>query len=297
MSDKVSPIKFCLNVPFLLMILAVLLTVGCAVEEAKTADGKSIEKTSDAPKKAAENAPSKNRIAIQPDSPADTVRVFYKDLREQHFRDALFLTNLRPAIEGLSDTELKDLQVDFAYLARQIPADIAINGEIISGDDATVTAQLPDNKTDKIGLQEIKLRRAGDVWIILTVDKSAEKIIKKEGKNYFFTLKIETHQAEAKNMLNRIAKAEMVHAAENGGLYAEMPILIQKGLLPADALTPESTGYNYRISLPADKKKYSAAAEPAIYGKTGKLSFGFEVENNRSSVLKTADTKGQPFKG
>ncbi|HXG84692.1 MAG TPA: hypothetical protein VNI84_11755, partial [Pyrinomonadaceae bacterium] len=201
------------------------------------------------------------------------------------------------AIEGLTDAELKDLQVDFGNLARQIPADVGINGEIISGDDATVTVKLPENATAKLKLQEIRLKRAGDAWTILTVEESAEKIIKREGKNYFFNLKIETHQAEAKNMLNRIAKAQMLYAAQTGGLYGEMTTLIEKGFLPADALSPDSTGYNYRISLSADRKKYSAAAMPAVYGKTGKLSFGFQVENNRSSTLKSVDTKGEPFNG
>ena len=36
----------------------------------------------------------------------------------------MFLTNLRPAIESLTDAELKDLQVDFEPLAAQIPADV-----------------------------------------------------------------------------------------------------------------------------------------------------------------------------
>ncbi|MDQ3321764.1 MAG: hypothetical protein M3525_04915 [Acidobacteriota bacterium] len=298
---KFPPIKTNLNVSFLALIFSILITGGCAVEASKSGDEKSAEKALTASEYAAKNAkgisPSKNRITIEPDSPADTVRVFYKNLREKRFREALFLTNLRPAIEGLTDAELKDLQVDFGNLARQIPADVGINGEIISGDDATVTVKLPDNKTDKLKLQELRLKRAGGVWTILTVEESAEKIIKREGKNYFFNLKIETHQAEAKNMLNGIAKAQMIYAAQTGGLYGEMPVLIEKGFLPADALSPDSTGYNYKISLSADRKRYGASAEPAVYGKTGKLSFGFEVENNRTSNLKSVDTKGQPFGG
>src|SRR5215203_1205320 len=57
-------------------------------------------------------------IDIKPNSPADTVRVFYGHLREKRFRDALFLTNLRPAIEGLTDSELKDFEVDFESIAK-----------------------------------------------------------------------------------------------------------------------------------------------------------------------------------
>ena len=286
----IFPTNSRLKICFLVVIFSVLSTIGCAVEAAKKVSKISVEKVTVA---APENLSAKNSISIQKDSPADTVRVFYKDLCEKRFRDALFLTNLRPAIEGLTDAELKDLQVDFANLARQIPAEIEINGEIIVGDKATVTAKLPDNDTEKNALQEIRLRRAeqGDVWVILTVDEEAEKIIKREGKNYFFNLKIETHEREAKDMLNRIAKAELVYAAQNGGLYAEMPVLIEKELLPADAQTAESTGYNYKIFVSADHKKYSATAEPAIYGKTGKMSFNFEMNDGKTSGLKSRDAK------
>ncbi|MDQ6787293.1 MAG: hypothetical protein M3033_10840 [Acidobacteriota bacterium] len=291
MSGKVFPIKNRLHISFLFIIFSVLLSAGCAVEAAKTTEEKASEKTA----AAAKDAIAQNKITIKADSPADTVRVFYKDLREGKFRDALFLTNLRPAIEGLTDAELKDLQVDFANLAKNIPAEVEINGEIISGSDATVTAKLPDNDTGKIALQEIKLRRAGDVWVISTVDDEAEKVIRREGKNYFFNLKIEVHEREAKKMLERIAKAELVFAAQNGGQYGDVRALVEKGLLPDDALTSDSTGYNYSVMLAADERKYSAHAVPAVYGKTGKLSFGFEVENNRTSSLFSEDTKGQPL--
>ncbi len=225
------------------------------------------------------------KITISPNSPADTVRVFYKNLREQKFREAMFLTNLRPAIEGLTENELKDLQIDFAPLAGQIPADVSINGEIISGKSATVTAKLPDNETDQLELQEIRLRQENDIWIILTVDEEAEKEIKKEGKNYFFALKIETHQTEAKEMLNRINKAQMVFAMQNKGIYADIPALINSGFLPEDVQTSESTGYIYKIYLSPDKKSFTATAEPAFYGKTGKLSFWFEVNGSENLLI------------
>ncbi len=144
-------------------------------------------------------------------------------------------------------------------------------------------------------MQEINLRRENDVWIILTVDEAAEAAIKKEGKNYFFALKIETHQEEAKKTLEQIAKAQFVYAAQNGGLYADLPTLINKGLV-SDALATGSAGYNYKISLSSDRKKYTATAEPAVYGKTGKLSFRFEVDGKKNPILKSADNKGNHLK-
>lgn len=283
------------------ILLLTVLVGGCAVEAAKIGDGEIAENSvaqnaSAAKSGAAEKLSNKAKIKIEQNSPADTVRAFYKNLRDRRFRDALFLTNLRPAIEGLTDAELKELQVDFEPIARQVPAQLEINGEIISGASATVTAKLPDNETDKVELQQIKLRRENNFWTILTVDENAEKLIKKEGKNYFAALRIETHHAEAREMLGRIAKAEMVFALQNGGNYADIPLLIEKGFLPADILSPISTGYNYSVSLGENQKTYSASAEPAVYGKSGKLSFHFEFDQKNNPRLSEKDNGGNRLK-
>lgn len=298
---KIFQIKFRLNVCGLAVILSVLVISGCGVEAAK--NPVAITKLAENPAKnpaailnAPLNAGLKTTIKIETNSPADTVRAFYQKMRERNFREALFLTNLRPAIEGLTETEFKDLQVDFDALAEQIPADVAINGEIIVKDVATVTAKLPDIDSDQIELQEIKLRRENGVWVILTLDEEAEKVVKKEGKNYFFALKIETHQAEAKAMLERIYKAQLIYSAQNGGLFGDIPTLVQSGFLPADVKTSASTGYNFNLSLAFDKKSYSASAEPAVYGKTGKLSYTFQVGGKEKAVIKSKDNKGKPVK-
>lgn len=291
MSNKIIQTDCYLNSVLLAVIFSFLLIGGCAVKAANDNDQKQTEKS--AVTTESKTTASKLKINIQPNSPADTVRVFYKNLREKRFREALFLTNLRPAIEGLTDAELKDLQVDFEALATKVPAEIEINGEIISGGKATVTAKLPNNETDQIELQEINLRRENDVWVILTVDESAESAIKKEGKNYFFTLKIETQQEEARKILEQIAKAQFVYSAQNGGIYADLPTLIERRLVSEELAKANSLGYIYNISLSSDKKKYTATAEPAVYGKTGKLSFRFEADGKKSPVLKSTDNKGK----
>lgn len=286
MSFRTLRIKLVLNIFILLLTVSVFSS--CAVEAAKTpAD---ISKTLSSPNT------SKPTIQIEPNSPADTVRVFYQRIREKKFRDALFLTNLRPAIEGLTDAELKDLQLDFDRLAGQIPAEITINGEIIVKDEATVTARLPDNETDELKIQEIKLRRDNGIWIILTLDKEAEPIVKKEGKNYFFALKNETHQEEAKAMIERIYKAQLVYSSQHGGVYADVSTLVQSQFLPDDIKSTESTGYSFTITLSADKKSYRASAEPEVYGKTGRLSYLLNVETNRKSIIKSEDNGGKPVK-
>lgn len=287
---------FCL----LTVTLSVLMISGCAVEAAKVSDVNEIAPVKNADLQTSVKLSTKTTrgatIEIEKDSPADTVRVFYKSLRENRFREAIFLTNLRPAIEGLTDTELEELQLDLAPIAQQIPDEIEINGEIISGKYATVTAKLPDNETKKIELQEIRLRKEGDFWVILTIDEQAEDTIKKEGNKYFFNLRLQTHESEAKAMMERVSKAQMIYALQNGGIYGEMSALVEKGFLPEDALTADSTGYNYKIFVASDKKKYYATAEPAVFGKTGKLSFLLELDDKKKPVLTAKENQGQTLK-
>jgi hypothetical protein len=277
----------------LLAILSFTVVAGCSVEASRKAD-----ETGPAAQPQSRVAAAKRgaTIDIQPNSPADTVRTFYQRLREKKFREAIFLTNLRPAIEGLTDSELKEFQLDLEAISVQVPEQLEINGEIISGDLATVTAKLPGEDADKLELQEIKLRRENDVWVILTVDEAAEKSIKQEGKNYFYKLRIDTHHEEARKMLDRISKAELAYSMQNGGVYAEMPALIASGFLPEDVQKTDSTGYKYSVKLTDGNKRYSATALPETYGKTGKLSFFVELDEKGLPRLTSADNGGKPMK-
>lgn len=267
-----------------LLSISFVFGLGCSAAASKTAE---------APVAAAPAAATKSSrgptIEIKPNSPADTVRAFYTALREKKFRDAIFLTNLRPAVEGLTDTELKEFQVDFEAIAKHVPPEIQINGEIVTGDDAVVTAKLPTEDLDKEEIQEIKLRKNGDVWVILTVDETAEKRIKQQGKNYFPELRIETHQDEARDMLDRVAKAQMAFASTNQGNYGDINALVAAGFLPADIRSSESTGYVYGIDVSPDKKSYSASALPAVYGKTGRLSFSVDLVRGQPHLTSRDD--------
>lgn len=286
----------------LAVIFAAVMLGGCAVEAAKNeAGGKTTAvKNNDLPTAVkVNNTEKKTRgatIEIEPNSPADTVKVFYKNLREKKYREALFLTNLRPAIEGLTEAELQDLQVDFEPIAQGVPSEVEINGEIVTGNYATVTARLPDNETGALEIQEVRLRKESNYWVILTVDESAEAIIKKEGNRYFFNLRIETHHAEAKAMLERILKSQAIYSYQNSGKFGDMKQLVDGGFLPADAMDSASTGYIYTIVVSDDKKKFFATAEPAVYGKTGKLSFLLEFDKKNNPQFSSKDNKGQALK-
>lgn len=285
---------FALSVGF---ALAVGMSSGCAVAGPANANTAVPANVAPANTTTAANianpgpAPKGASIPIEPNGPADTVRVFYRNLREKKFREAIFLTNLRPAVEGLTETELGEFSLDFAKLAGQIPAEIEINGEIVSGDKATVTANLP-NKEDKPETQKIALQKAGDVWIIQTVDDAAQRRIRKEGKQYFYNLRIETHQEEAKKMLERISKAELAYSVQNGRC-ADLDTLITGGLLPDDVLTSESTGYNFSVTLTNDVKRYYATATPAAYGKSGKISYILKLDPKGISHVTGKDNGGK----
>lgn len=281
------------QVRYLCRLLCVLcsfgLSGGCTVAEPANA---AVAKANAA---AAANAaaPKGATIALEPNGPADTVRVFYKDLREKKFREAIFLTNLRPAIEGLTDAELKEFSLDFEQIAGQVPAEVEINGEIVTGDKATVTANLPSDDTGKNELQKLDLRRENGIWIILTVDGDTEKRIKAEGKQYFYNLRIETHEDEAKKMLDRISKAELVYSLQNGGSCTDIETLIEAGLLPDDIKTSVSTGYDFTVTLTPDKKQYFANATPAVYGKSGKLSYLLQLDGKGISHVTSKDNGGK----
>jgi hypothetical protein len=270
-----------------LLLAFVVITGSCSTGAAKDNTGNVAANT-------AAKASKGDSIAITPNSPAETVRAFYAKLREGKFREAIHLTNLRPAIEGLTDDELKEFSVDFAAIAKLVPPEIEINGEIISGDVATVTAKLPGDD-DELELQELQLRKRGGYWVILTVDEETEKAIEREGKNYFFALKIETHQDEAKAMLERVAKAQMAFSLQNQGVFADVATLVEVGYLPADIATSDSTGYVYVVYLSPDKRSYYATATPAVYGKTGKMSYILRPVKGGLPVVSGADNNGKPL--
>src|ERR1044071_6023103 len=126
------------------VVMTLAFAGACSVAESKnSADPKTANTASNS------SEPKGATIPIEPEGPADTVREFYRRLRDKKFREAIFLTNLRPAIEGLTDMEMKDFAVDFEALAGDVPAEVEINGEIITGDQATVTANLPTADGDK----------------------------------------------------------------------------------------------------------------------------------------------------
>lgn len=225
--------------------------------------------------------------ASQTGSPSDTVREFYKLMRERKFRDAFALSIYHPAVEGLKPAEFDDLRPDFERLASAIPEKVDISGEQISGEAATVFVKVKD-EDNKEQAEPVTLIRSNGKWIL--GDQENQEIVRKAGTEFFFNARIDTHHSEVQALLQRISVAQLVYGQQHAGKFGDLPALIAAGLIPKDLEGTESTGYRFRITVSPDGKSWTANAEPAQYGRTGRLSFFMDPSGIRSS-----DVTGKPL--
>jgi len=222
-----------------------------------------------------------------PRSPSDTVRDFYKSMRERKFREAFALSIYKPAIDPLKPQEFDDLKPDFEKMAAVIPEQVDLSGEQISGDVATVFVKVKEGEAPEQPEPIILIRENG-VWII--GDKENAAIVKKAGKQFFFNARIDTHHDEVQAMLVRISLAELLYSQQHADVFADLATLITAGLLPKDLEGVESTGYRFHVNAFSGGKSWSAAAEPAQYGRSGRLSFYMDATGVRSK-----DNGGKPL--
>jgi hypothetical protein len=220
-------------------------------------------------------------------SPSDTVREFYKAMREKRFRPAFDMTIYKPAIDPLKSQEFEDLRADFDRMAAVIPEQVDLGGEQISGDLATVFVKVKEGD-DPEKAEPISLILVDGAWII--GDKESQAIVKKAGKQFFFNARIDTHHDEVQALLTRVSLAELLYSQQHEGKFADLATLITAGLLPKDLEGTESTGYRFHVNAFDGGKTWNAAAEPALYGHTGKLSFFLDATGVRSG-----DTGGKPL--
>lgn len=229
--------------------------------------------------------------AQNPRSPSETVREFYKALREKRFREAFALSIYKPALEGLSKQEYDDLVPDFEKMAiavaQRIPANVEITGEQISTEVATVFMKVLD-ADEKEKLEQATLLKTSEGWIL--GDPESQAMVKQAGKKFFFNARIDAHHNDVQDMLTRISLVQVVYNQQHNGQFADLPTLISAGLLPKDLEGTESTGYRFRITVTPGGKSWSAAAEPAQYGRSGRLSFFLDASGVRSG-----DTGGKPL--
>jgi len=220
-------------------------------------------------------------------SPSDTVREFYKAMREKRFREAFALSIYKPAIDPLKPQEFEDLRPDFEKMAAILPLQVNLGGEQISGDLATVFVRVQEaDKPEQ--LEPVPLMLFQGQWIV--GDKENQAVVKKQGKQFFFNARIDTHHSEVQEMLTRVSLAELLYSQQHEGKFGDLATLISLGLLPKDLETTASTGYRFRVNAPDAGKSWNAAAEPAVYGRSGKLSFYLDAAGVRSG-----DTGGKPL--
>jgi hypothetical protein len=224
-------------------------------------------------------------------TPSETVRQFYAALRERRVRDAFAISIYKPAIDSLTAEEFEELRPEFEKLGEAVPAEIGIYGEQISGDRATVFAVI---STDADAKQTpIELIRSGGVWII--DDPKIHDALQREGKELLFKQRIEVHHDELRRVILKIANAEAVFAAQNGGRYADLASLtstessMRLGLRD-DVDAMRTLGYRLTLAVTPDGRTYRVNAEPLHYGRSGRLSFYADAAG-----MQEKDTGGKPF--
>jgi len=219
------------------------------------------------------------------------MRDFYRMMREKKYREAFAISIYRPAIEGLSADEFNDLKPDFDRMAvavsEKIPEKIDITGEQISGDVATVFVKVVD-ADGKEKVEPAALIKIDNAWVV--GDKESLEQVKKAGKKFFFEARINAHHDDVQEMMTRITLAQVVYSQGHNGQFANTAELIAAGLIPKDLEGVESTGYRFQVVRPADAKSWYATAEPAQYGRTGRLSFYLDASGVRSG-----DVGGKPL--
>jgi len=272
------------------LTLTLIATCLCVVaERQKVSAHGSIQTTGQATAQTKGQTPGATAAPSQtgPRSPSDTVREFYKAMREKRFREAFNMSIYKQAIEPLKPQEFEDLRPDFERMAAVIPEQVNIGGEQVSGNIATVFVKVKTGDNPEQA-EPVTLILVDGAWII--GDKENQSIVKKAGKQFFFNARINTHHDEVQAMLTRISLAQLLYSQQHDGLFADLATLISLGLLPKDLEGTESTGYRFHVKAPAGGKTWNAATEPAQYGRTGRLSFFMDASGVRSS-----DVGGKPL--
>jgi hypothetical protein len=223
-------------------------------------------------------------------SPSDVVREFYKAMREHRFKDAWALSVYKPAIEGLAADEMEDLRPFFETQAAPIPEQLQIDGEKVSGNTAQVFVRLPPtDASPQLTSKPVDLIKSNGDWVIGTL--AEQETVKKAGNRYFLDALVDINQENTADVLKRLIGMEAVYAQANNGAFGELKALVAAGLMSDDMFDPKLSGYTFHLVI--NGKTYVATAEPAHYGRTGKLSYWMD----QTGAIKSADNGGKPFAG
>src|SRR5205085_11622616 len=119
--------------------------------------------------------------------------------------------------------------------------------------------------------------------------QAEQETVKKAGSRYFIDAVIDINQDNMTDILMRLIGMEAIYAQANNGAFGELKALVAAGLMSDDMIDPKLSGYAFRLTISG--KTYVATAEPAHYGRTGKLSYWMD----QTGAIKSADNGGKPI--
>jgi hypothetical protein len=236
-------------------------------------------------------AQTASQTPAQSRTPSETVRAFYAALRERRVRDAFALSFYKLVGDKLTPEEFEELRPEFEKLGDAVPPQIGIYGEQISGDRATVFAVI---STDPGAKQEaIDLILVDNVWLVGTRENF--DALQRGGKELLFKERIDVHQQEIRKVLVKLANVEAIYAAQNAGRFADLASLTSSESamrlnLKDDIDALQTLGYHLTLSITSEGKGYKVNAEPARYGRTGRISFYMDAAG-----IQEKDNNGKPY--
>src|SRR5438552_5032832 len=188
-------------------------------------------------------------VAQGSDSPSQVVKKFYQHLRARHYTEGLRLSVYSPAIEGLSEEEMRDLEPEFARIVTNLPAEIETHGEQISGDEATVFVKSPQEKR----LQEVSLVRINGQWRV--GDEQTYLLATREGRSFFFNARVRIGEAEAYDWILEILGAQAIYFKAKQR-FTTLDELVGLGGVSKQLINGSESGYRFRLSVSDDGRSY-----------------------------------------
>ena len=224
-----------------------------------------------------------NAQAQKANSPTQAAVEFYRALKDKRYVEGFKHSVYRKAVEGLTPSELQDLEPDFARTFSAIPDKIDPSGEQITGQTATVLLKFAGMSEP----QQVALVRVGNEWLV--GDQETLALVNSQGRAFFFNARMLVNEGETFELLQRVIGAELIYSKKFEGKNASLHELIRLNGVPKDLEDGEASGYRFVFTLAADEKSFVVTASPVQYGKSGKTSFFADITGVRGE-----DLKGQP---
>lgn len=222
-------------------------------------------------------------LAQAEESPSAIVKKFYQQLHARKYLEGFRLSVYSAAVETLSADEIRELEPDFMRIAEALPAQIETSGEQISGETATVFVKLPGVQKP----QEIILSRIEGRWRI--GDQETFQYVKKQGRAFFFNIRIEVGERETAEWLEEIYGAQTIYFKAKSR-YTTLEELVSLGGVSRQLASGAESGYRFALKLAADGQSFTVMTTPTQYGRTGRRSFFMD----QTGVLRAEDKQGQP---